>query len=800
MEGVPGRRQDAAGAHPRRRAVGRDPAGAVHARPDAGRHHRLDGDRQPAGRAQLPRGPALHQPAAGRRDQPDAAEDPVRAARGDGGGPGLGRRRLARRCPRRSWSPRRRTRSSTKAPTRCPRPSSTGSCSRWCCRSRSARPSWRSCAGTPPASTRATSPAPGSPPVAGAADIAAGQAAVARVQVSPEVAGYIVDIARATRQSPSLSLGVSPRGATALLRVGPGLGLADRPRLRHPRRRQGARPRDPRAPARAASRGRARGRRRRAGARLRARLGAGPAVTPRTDGAPPGRVPLLLAAGPGPGGAAAQPWARSGCGCSRSGCWSLADWLLAPAPGRGLARAARRSARCGSGTPPRRVLLVATNDRAPGAGAGPRRVAADRRRQRQPAPGPTRPRRPGARCGPRCCPRRRGDLRAVGVTVRTRGPLGPGRAAAHPRGRRARSARCRPSSRASTCRAGWPGSASSTAGRRSGCAARARSSTRCASTSAATTCARSTGGPAPATATWWCAPGSRSATGGWCWCSTPRAPRPGRRRGRAAARLRDGRRAAARRARRPRRRPDRLRRRRPAGPGPAAVRRRAATSRRACRTRWPTSSRSSPRPTGPSLAGAVSGFGRQRALVVLLTPLEPSAVEEGLLPVLPALTRHHRVVLASVQRPGARAAGGDARHRSTRCTTPRPPSRCCVRRQRTADLLARARRRRGRRRRRAPAARALADHYLDAEGARPPRLVTAIGHVHSADRAARSGLGGDAVLEQGGVDVAGVAAVDGGRGRARTRRRGTRTRRGRRSRSGPRSAGRTASRTPRSCR
>ncbi len=51
------------------------------------------------------------------------------------------------------------------------------------------------------------------------------------------------------------------------------------------------------------------------------------------------------------------------------------------------------------------------------------------------------------------------------------------------------------------------------------------------------------------------------------------------------------------------------------------------------------------------LAGAVSSLGRQRALVVLLTPLEPSAVEEGLLPVLPALTRHHRVVLASVRDP-----------------------------------------------------------------------------------------------------------------------------------------------------
>lgn len=51
------------------------------------------------------------------------------------------------------------------------------------------------------------------------------------------------------------------------------------------------------------------------------------------------------------------------------------------------------------------------------------------------------------------------------------------------------------------------------------------------------------------------------------------------------------------------------------------------------------------------LAGAVSRFGRQRALVVLLTPLEPAAVEEGLLPVLPTLAKHHRVVLASVRDP-----------------------------------------------------------------------------------------------------------------------------------------------------
>jgi len=52
-----------------------------------------------------------------------------------------------------------------------------------------------------------------------------------------------------------------------------------------------------------------------------------------------------------------------------------------------------------------------------------------------------------------------------------------------------------------------------------------------------------------------------------------------------------------------------------------------------------------------TLAGAVQGFGKQRALVVLLTPVEPAAVQQGLLPVLPTLTRHHRVVLASVRDP-----------------------------------------------------------------------------------------------------------------------------------------------------
>jgi uncharacterized protein (DUF58 family) len=41
----------------------------------------------------------------------------------------------------------------------------------------------------------------------------------------------------------------------------------------------------------------------------------------------------------------------------------------------------------------------------------------------------------------------------------------------------------------------------------------------------------------------------------------------------------------------------------------------------------------------------------QRALVVLLTPLEAAAMEEGLLPVLPVLTRRHQVLVASVADP-----------------------------------------------------------------------------------------------------------------------------------------------------
>ena len=53
--------------------------------------------------------------------------------------------------------------------------------------------------------------------VASPDDLERARSEVSRVTVGPEVLGYVVDLARATRSSPSLSLGVSPRGATALV-------------------------------------------------------------------------------------------------------------------------------------------------------------------------------------------------------------------------------------------------------------------------------------------------------------------------------------------------------------------------------------------------------------------------------------------------------------------------------------------------------------------------------------------------------------------------------------------------------
>ena len=53
--------------------------------------------------------------------------------------------------------------------------------------------------------------------VASATELTAASAEVRRLRVDPAILGYIVELARATRAAPSVGLGVSPRGATALL-------------------------------------------------------------------------------------------------------------------------------------------------------------------------------------------------------------------------------------------------------------------------------------------------------------------------------------------------------------------------------------------------------------------------------------------------------------------------------------------------------------------------------------------------------------------------------------------------------
>ena len=74
--------------------------------------------------------PGLRQLPARGRDQPRAREGAVGAARGHAGAPGHDRRRDLQGPAARSSSWRRRTRSSPRAPTRCPRRRSTASCSR----------------------------------------------------------------------------------------------------------------------------------------------------------------------------------------------------------------------------------------------------------------------------------------------------------------------------------------------------------------------------------------------------------------------------------------------------------------------------------------------------------------------------------------------------------------------------------------------------------------------------------------------------------------------------------------------
>ena len=211
IEDVPGRRQD----EPGQGAGGVDrlqlEAGPVHPRPAARRPRRRQHLPALERAVPLPAGPAVRQHRAGRRDQPGLAEDAVGAARGDGGAPDHRRRRRPGRWRRRSWSSPPRTRSTRRAPTGCPRASSTASC----CASRSATragpPSCRSSTGA-----GAVESLPKLAPVVSAAEVMTMIEAVRSVFLADALKAYLVDLAEASRRHPAIELGLSPRATLQL--------------------------------------------------------------------------------------------------------------------------------------------------------------------------------------------------------------------------------------------------------------------------------------------------------------------------------------------------------------------------------------------------------------------------------------------------------------------------------------------------------------------------------------------------------------------------------------------------------
>ena len=127
IEGVPGLAKTRAVRRPGHGARPALPPHPVHPRPAPGRPDRHP-DLPPPDRPLRRQARAdRHQRPAGRRDQPRPGQGPECPARGDAGRPGHHRRRDDPSCPTRSSCSPRRTRSSTRGPTRCPRPSSTAS-------------------------------------------------------------------------------------------------------------------------------------------------------------------------------------------------------------------------------------------------------------------------------------------------------------------------------------------------------------------------------------------------------------------------------------------------------------------------------------------------------------------------------------------------------------------------------------------------------------------------------------------------------------------------------------------------
>jgi hypothetical protein len=157
----------------------------------------------------------------------------VGPAGGDERAAGHGGRDRPTRSARRFWSSPRRTRTSSRAPTRCPRASSTGSCCARGSATPTARPSGPSSPSTARASRSISSSRPDSPRRAGAAEH------TRAVRVDPAIADYILDLIDATRDARRGALGASTRAATGPLPRRAGAGRHRRPGLRRPRRREG---------------------------------------------------------------------------------------------------------------------------------------------------------------------------------------------------------------------------------------------------------------------------------------------------------------------------------------------------------------------------------------------------------------------------------------------------------------------------------------------------------------------------------------------------------------------------------
>ena len=128
------------------------------------------------------------------------------------------------RCRTRSWCSPPRTRSSWRAPSRCPRRSSTASC----CASRWATPT-RTPSGASPAATRRR---PSRSTTVPTVDPARGGAGAARrgpdrPRLRATSRRYAVELVRATREHADVRLGGSPRSSVALYRVAQAWALLD---------------------------------------------------------------------------------------------------------------------------------------------------------------------------------------------------------------------------------------------------------------------------------------------------------------------------------------------------------------------------------------------------------------------------------------------------------------------------------------------------------------------------------------------------------------------------------------------